>query len=91
VSDGRPPAPHPDPGKRRHRHRRGVSACRACGRKFLWCKTEHGKLIPFDEVPEPIEVSPDGRIETVSTEHVHWNTCTDADRFRRPKTTSETQ
>jgi len=63
------------------RRRRGVGGCKYCGRKVLWCRTEHDRAIPFDEVPEPITTSLDGRIETVSTEHDHRWTCS-----RRPPT-----
>jgi uncharacterized OB-fold protein len=63
--------------------KRGISACKGCGRKIMWVRSVAGNNIPFDEVPEPISVSEDGRIETVSTEHVHWGTCPERNQFRR--------
>jgi hypothetical protein len=65
------------PGARR----RGVTGCKACGQKMLWCTTVAGKAIPFDVMPEPITVQ--GDVETVSAEHVHWRTCPKAGEFRR--------
>jgi predicted DNA-binding protein with PD1-like motif len=53
--------------------RRGPGACAGCGRKIWWCATVAKKPIPFDEAPDVISL--DGDVETVSTEHVHWATC----------------
>jgi hypothetical protein len=62
--------------------RRGVTACKGCGRAIVWCATAAGKPIPFDEMPDVISLDDD--VETVSTEHVHWGTCSARDQFKRP-------
>jgi hypothetical protein len=64
---------------------RGWGVCKGptCRRHVYWVATARGRPISFDEVPEVI--SPDGDLETVSTEHVHFSTCPDRDRFKRPR------
>lgn len=62
-------------------HRRGASVCRGCGRLIWWCRTVAGKNIPFDENPDV--VSQTETTEEVSTEHVHWASCSKPDSFRK--------
>ncbi len=61
--------------------KRGPGVCRSCGTRIFWCETANGKPIAFDEVPEVITT--DGRLETVSTEGVHFSTCPQAREWSR--------
>ena len=63
--------------------RRGPGSCRGCNRKIFWCASVAGKPIPFDVNPEIVRMrEPD--VEEVSAEHVHWVTCPEAGKFKRP-------
>lgn len=59
-----------------------ISKCRSCGADIVWMKTKKGKNIPVDydhtNDPETTVFDPD----TMTT---HFETCPDADKFRRRK------
>jgi len=47
----------------------GTGRCSECHAEIAWYRTPKGKRIPLDE----------------GTLVAHWGTCTNPDRFRRPK------
>ena len=61
---------------------RGVGRCKSCGQSIVWCTTEAGKAIPFDDEPAVVATL-NGDLEEVSADNVHWRTCPQAKDFRR--------
>ncbi len=59
-----------------------ISKCRACGAALLWMKTKKGRNIPVDWDVRYVD---DEEFSMVAGHISHFSTCSDPDKFRKPK------
>lgn len=55
-----------------------VTKCKSCEKLITWLRTEKGKQMPVDGATKDPVYNP-------RKHKSHWDTCTDADRFRKKK------
>lgn len=63
------------------------ATCKSCGAQILWARTQRGKRIPLDAVPQTRAVlvgtlRDDGNVSLVDTYMPHHATCSSADEHR---------
>lgn len=73
-----------------------MATCKACGAEIIWKKTVEGKNMPLDAKPRKmavleaafahgVEIKAEPCVKIVDAYTTHWETCPEADRFRRSK------
>lgn len=67
---------------------RGKARCRDCQQLITWyTAVTSGRRMCFDGEPVALRTAHDGDrrlIETLDLDEVHWKTCPEADRWKRP-------
>lgn len=59
-----------------------MATCKSCGAEIIWLKTDRGKNIPVDA--ETV-ADPGATIFDPEQMTTHFETCPDADKFRKKK------
>jgi hypothetical protein len=59
-----------------------ISQCHSCKKDIIWLKTFKGKNIPVDA--ETVK-DPEAKLFDRATMVCHFETCVDAEKFRKPK------
>ena len=68
-----------------------MPACKTCGEMIVWAKTEKGKAIPLDAMPEKRFVvtnasGTEPTVKYVETYQVHFIKCPNSEKSRRVHT-----